>query len=104
MHNLKHLSSFVDFFALTCGRAFITTQSIEGRCYRTGKHSVCRHVSASLSPEILQAWAVKGLTGRFPNEDRASPAVKGLRLGDNDDWPSASSRFPLSQESPKVLP
>ena len=47
---------------------------------------------------------MKGLTGRFPNEDRASLAVKGLRLGDNDDWLSASSRFPLSRESPKVLP
>ena len=30
-------------------------------CYRTGVYAVCRHVHASLSPEILQALAVKGL-------------------------------------------
>ena len=30
-------------------------------CYRTGKHTVCRQVPASFSPEILQAGAVKGL-------------------------------------------
>ena len=37
------------------------TQSIESRCYRTGKYTVCRGVPASFSPEILQAGAVKGL-------------------------------------------
>ena len=30
-------------------------------CYRTGNYTVCRRVSASFSPEILQAGAVKGL-------------------------------------------
>jgi len=42
------------------------TQSIESRCYRTGKHTVCRRVRASFSPEILQAGqgAVEGLTVR----------------------------------------
>ena len=29
-------------------------------CYRIGKHTVCRRVRASLSPEIVQAEAVKG--------------------------------------------
>ena len=104
MQNLKPVSRFVLFFALASGRDFTTTHSTESRCYRTGKYSVCRHVPASFSPEILQAGAVKGLIGRFPNEDRASLAVKGLRLGDNDDWLSASSRFTRSRESPKVPP
>ena len=36
--------------------------SIESRCYKTRKYTVCRHVHASFSPEILQAGAVKGLT------------------------------------------
>ena len=30
-------------------------------CYRTGKHTVCRHARAFFSPEILQAGTVKGL-------------------------------------------
>ena len=38
------------------------TQSIESRCYRTGKCTVCRRVRAFFSPEMLQAWAVKGLS------------------------------------------
>ena len=36
--------------------------SIENRCHRTGKYTVCRRVCASLSPESLQAGAVKGLS------------------------------------------
>ena len=35
--------------------------SIENRCYRTGKYTVCRCVHASFSSEILHAGAVKGL-------------------------------------------
>jgi len=35
---------------------------IDVNCYRTGKYTVCRHVPASFSLEILQAGAVKGLT------------------------------------------
>ena len=31
-------------------------------CYRTEKYTACRRVSTSFSPEILQAWAVKGLS------------------------------------------
>ena len=38
------------------------TQNIKSRCYRTGKYTVCSHVRASFSPEILQAMAVLGLT------------------------------------------
>ena len=45
----------------------------ESRCYRTGKYTDCRRVRASFSPEILQAWAVKGLI-RSINK----PAVRGL--------------------------
>ena len=39
------------------------TLNIESRSYWTGKYTVCRHVRASFSPEILQAVAVKGLSG-----------------------------------------
>ena len=59
--NLKPLSHFVSFFALACEKTFITAHSIERRCYRTGKYTVCRHVPASFSLDILQARAVKGL-------------------------------------------
>ena len=41
------------------------TQNTESRCYRTGKHTVCRRVRASLSPDVLQAVVVKGLTCRI---------------------------------------
>ena len=34
-------------------------------CYRTRKYTVCRHVHASLSPEILQTGAMKGLSFSF---------------------------------------
>ena len=30
-------------------------------CCRTGKYTVCRRIPAISGPEILQAWAVKGL-------------------------------------------
>ena len=30
-------------------------------CYRTGKYTACRRARASVSPDILQAEAVKGL-------------------------------------------
>ena len=43
------------------------THSIENRCYRTGKYTVCRRVRAAFSPEILQAGAVKGLNRIYIN-------------------------------------
>ena len=46
-------------------RIFIKRHSIESRCYRTGKYTVCRRVRASFSPDILQAGAVKG--SRIPS-------------------------------------
>ena len=49
------------FFALACGRIFIETHSIESGCYRIRKHTVWGCFSASFSPEMLQAVAVKGL-------------------------------------------
>ena len=49
------------FFALACERTLITTHSLESRCYKTRKYTVCRHVHASFCPEIVQAGAVKGL-------------------------------------------
>ena len=44
---------------------FIKTHSTENRCHMTGKHTVCRRVRASFSPENLQAGAVKGLIARY---------------------------------------
>ena len=55
---------FLLFFfspALACQKTLITAHIIESRCYRTSKYTVCRHVLASFSPEILQAGTVKGL-------------------------------------------
>ena len=57
----KILSLLVFLFTLACERIFIKMHSIESRCYRPGKYSVCRHVPASLSPDILQAGAETGL-------------------------------------------
>ena len=62
MRNLKPVSLFVFFFAQAPEMIFIKTQSIKKRCYRTGKYTVCRRIRASLSPKILQSWAVKGLS------------------------------------------
>ena len=61
MPNLKPLSLFLLFFALACERVFIKTHSIESRCHRTGKYTLCWRVRASFSTGILQAGAVKGL-------------------------------------------
>ena len=61
MRNLKPLSLFVFFLALTCERIVIKTHCIENRAYWIGKYTVCRLVPASFSPYILQAVAVKGL-------------------------------------------
>ena len=46
---------------MACERILIKTHSVENRCYRTGKYTVCRCDRASFSLEILQAGAVKGL-------------------------------------------
>ena len=61
MWNFKPLNLFVFFFALTGEKHSIKTRSIENRCYRTGKYSVCRHICASFSLEFLRTGAVKGL-------------------------------------------
>ena len=37
------------------------TYSTESICYGSGKHTVCRHVRASLSPELLQALGSVGV-------------------------------------------
>ena len=58
----KFETVIVFFFELACERVFIKMHSIESRCYRTGKYTVCRRVRASFSPEILQAGTVKGLS------------------------------------------
>ena len=42
-------------------KRFSLKHSIESRCHRTGKCTICRRVRASFSPEVLQAGAVKGL-------------------------------------------
>ena len=39
--------------------------SIEIQCYRTRKYTVCRHIRASFSPDILQAVVVEGLRTMF---------------------------------------
>ena len=46
-----------------CERVYIRMHRIESR-FAIGpeKYTVCRHVLALFSPEILQAWAVKGLS------------------------------------------
>ena len=53
----------ISFFTLACEMMFDKTHSIDDRCYRTETYTVCRHVHASFSPDILQSGAVKGLTG-----------------------------------------
>ena len=53
------------FFALARERISIKMHRIEIQCYRTRKYTVCRHVRASFSPEILQAVAVEGLRTMF---------------------------------------
>ena len=59
---LKPRSLFAFFFALACENIFIKPHSIENRCYKTGKYTVCRRIRASFSPEIVQAGAVKVLS------------------------------------------
>ena len=61
MHNFKPFTVSVLIFALACERIFIETHSIENRCYRTRKYTVCGSVPASFSPDIFQAGAVTGL-------------------------------------------
>ena len=58
-HQLTYLLVF--FFALTRERMFIKAHSIENRCCRTGRYTVCRRIHAFFCPEILQAGAVKGI-------------------------------------------
>ena len=49
-------------------------------CYRTGKYTVCRRVSASFSPEILQAGAVKGFMARSTILQLCACAKIGLKV------------------------
>ena len=55
------LNCFCRIFTLSCKRIFIETHSIESRCYRSGKDTVCRRVRVSFNPKMLQAGAEKGL-------------------------------------------
>ena len=50
------------FFTLACEIMFDKTHGTENRCYRIETYTVCRHVHASFSPDILQTGVVKGLT------------------------------------------
>ena len=59
-------------------------------CYRTRKDTVCRHVRSPLSPEILKAGAVKGLTSvkdHHPIQEKLSSTIvntaKELVVRDN---------------------
>ena len=61
MQNVKAVAASVFFFTLACERVFIETHSIESRCYRPEKWTVCRRVCVSFSPDILQVGAMKGL-------------------------------------------
>ena len=56
---------------------FIEAHSIESRCYRSEKFAVGRRVRASLSPEILQAGAVKELNYDRNRTDvcKANPVI-----------------------------
>ena len=69
---------FVSFFALACERNFIAMCSIESRCAigPENNYTVCRHVPASFSPEILQAGAVKGLRRKRKERKRKEQGSK----------------------------
>ena len=60
---LKHFSFL---FHITRERVGIKTHRTESRfVIGPGKYTVCKCVRALFSPEILQAWAVKGLMHLF---------------------------------------
>ena len=52
---------FPFFFALACERIIMKTQSIESRCYRTGKYTVCRRVRVSFSSECFTGCGSEGV-------------------------------------------
>ena len=94
MGNLKHLGLFVFFFAPACERLFITTHSTESRCYKTRKYTVCRHVHASFSPEILQAGAVKGLTSTETTRLIRDGKMGGMEVGGEVDYIPIATLLP----------
>ena len=50
----------VFFFALACERTFIKRYTIECKCYKTLKYTVCRRIHAFFCPEIVEVGAVTG--------------------------------------------
>ena len=67
------------FLALACERIVSTTHSVESRCYRTRKSTVCRQVGASFSPDVLRAACIFQ-PGRFTGSVHLSARMfYGLR-------------------------
>ena len=81
VQNLKPVSLFVFFFALSSERIFMKTHSTEGRCVIGPENTVCMRIRASFSPEILQALALKGLkTSRVSSEYILLVTMSGYKL------------------------
>ena len=84
VQNLKPLSPFVFFLALTCQKIFIQTLSIESRRVIGPENRLFVGTAASFSTECVQAPAVKGLNesitlaGHGPQTELQliSPSVK----------------------------
>ena len=77
VQNLKPLSLFVFFFAMTCERIFTKTDIIESRCVTGPENILFAGASVHLS-EILQAWAVKGLQTTPHHCNNGKPKSKSL--------------------------
>ena len=81
MRNLKPLSIYVFFFALAFERTFIETNSIESRCYRTWKYTVCRRVRAIIQPGYVTCWGSEGYVtcwgseGKLEREEKSETRI-----------------------------
>ena len=102
VRNSKPLSLFVFFLALARERIFIQTHSIERRCYRTGKYTVCKRVRAgevmSLTPSLLW-YQLTHQPGNFTGLGSERVKRKGWRDGGTPEY-HLHARGPLVFFSP----
>ena len=95
------LKQFCFLFRIACERVGIKTHRLERFVTGPEKYTVCWRVRALLSPEILQAWAVKGLKSGEAGEDCKKEQTKKQFSMNDDEEEGESSQTRASALQPK---
>ena len=96
------LKQFSFLFRITRERVCIKTHRLERFVTGPEKYTVCWRVRALLSPEILQAWAMKGLKSGEAGEDCQKEQTKKQFSMKNNEEEEESSQTRASAPQPNA--